>query len=384
MQAASPPFVFDIAHADMIIRSSDGTDFPMYKVDLVRSSPIFETMFALPQPDQGTPGNGLPVIDLTESAAVLQVLLRFSLPRAPPALNDLSTIGPVLEAARKYELAPAGEACLRALERAVPREPLRVYAIACTVGIEPIVRLAARTSLRVPLAQLVDTTIVELESTSGEELRRLIKYRHDCARAAESLACLSPSGYNTSFLPADGSHDMFLCSCTSRRRSGGTGPTFPQWWNAYRQGLRAKLQVCPWEGAVRSQDAMQAFLSSGACQPCSQVSVNQVGHAVAYVSTKISEGVAGIRLEFDMRSGTLQIPARRISRTLSASQTTDAHEQDIADTDIQRVTRGLAAMYRMCRSGGFLLMMTMLRFYLSLLKILVPFFISFLARIARF
>ncbi|EKM51012.1 uncharacterized protein PHACADRAFT_262958, partial [Phanerochaete carnosa HHB-10118-sp] len=90
MQAPPPPFVFDIAHADVILRSSDSKDFPMYKVDLARSSPVFETMFSLPQPDlsdsQSELESGLPIIELSETADVLQVLLRFYLPRPTPVL----------------------------------------------------------------------------------------------------------------------------------------------------------------------------------------------------------------------------------------------------------------------------------------------------------
>ncbi|GJE90671.1 hypothetical protein PsYK624_068150 [Phanerochaete sordida] len=309
MQAAPPPFVFNIAHADIIIRSSDGKDFPMYRVDLARSSPVFETMFSLPQPDSSDPQsaleNGLPVVDLTESADVLQVLLRFYLPRPPPTLNDLAMVVHVLEGARKYELAAAEDASIRMLEAAAEREPLRVYAIACHFGLQPLARRAALACLREPLAQLVDTHVEELQCVSGEEFRRLIKYREDCLRAVAALGCLSPTE-DTHFVTAT-RHNIFTCRCTPGDYVGHTRSMSSSWWNNYRKGLREKLKTCTWEGTVRSQDAMQAFLGSGACQPCCQVALSQVGGAAAYISSEIAKKLAKVELDFEMRSGTLSV-----------------------------------------------------------------------------
>lgn len=304
MQAAPPPFVFDTAHADIIIRSSDGKDFPMYRVDLARSSPVFETMFSLPQPDTSDPQssleNGLPVVDLAESADVLQVLLRFYLPRPPPALNDLAMVVHVLEGGRKYELVAAQDASIRMLEATAEREPLRVYAIACHFGLEPLARRAALACLRMPLAQLVDTHVDELQCVSGEEFRRMVRYRTDCAHAVAGLGCLSPTEY-TSFVSA-ARHNIFICRCTPGDYIGPTRSMSSTWWNNYRKGLREKLNTCTWEGTVRSQDAMQAFLGSGACQPCCQVALSQVGGATAYLASEIAKEITKVRVIPGMHS----------------------------------------------------------------------------------
>lgn len=301
MQAAPPPFVFDIAHADVILRSSDGKNFPMYKVDLARSSPIFESMFSLPQPEDNAQDeleNGLPVVELTETANVLNVLLRFYMPRPTPVLADLAMTVRVLEGARKYEIDSAFSASCKALEKAVDSEPIRVYAIACHYGLEPLARKAALACLRLPLSRLIGVSTEEIECISGEEFRRLIKYREDCRDVVASLKCLAPPDRGvqyTPYVPA-GRHNLWQCYCAPANRDGCRHVTPPKWWDDYRQDLARKLGDCTWEGEVRAQDAMDAFLASGACQACCKVASTQLAGAAAYIVSEISRGISQVRM----------------------------------------------------------------------------------------
>ena len=64
---------FDHSLADVILRSSDKIDFRVFKLFLSLASPVFETMFSLPQPTEGVnPDEGttdkLPVMPLSEDA----------------------------------------------------------------------------------------------------------------------------------------------------------------------------------------------------------------------------------------------------------------------------------------------------------------------------
>ncbi|KAI5992385.1 hypothetical protein F5J12DRAFT_897285 [Pisolithus orientalis] len=49
---ALPPF--DHEKADVILRSSDGADFRVFRLFLSLASPFFETLFDLPQPSEET------------------------------------------------------------------------------------------------------------------------------------------------------------------------------------------------------------------------------------------------------------------------------------------------------------------------------------------
>lgn len=97
----TPPSLFDTAQYEVIIRSSDGQGFHMYKIDLARSSPVFEGMFALPQPStpKGEPTEEVPTIHVSETAEILHILFRFCLPHSTPMLDDLSLTARVLEGA---------------------------------------------------------------------------------------------------------------------------------------------------------------------------------------------------------------------------------------------------------------------------------------------
>ncbi|KAI0630811.1 hypothetical protein C8Q77DRAFT_228751 [Trametes polyzona] len=87
---APPPF--DKPFADLLIRSSDGVDFLVFKWILADASPVFAGMFELAQPSKWEPGYAVrssedstvvhttassspPVIDVEEDSKTLQTLL---------------------------------------------------------------------------------------------------------------------------------------------------------------------------------------------------------------------------------------------------------------------------------------------------------------------
>lgn len=74
------PHDFDNSHtADIILRSSGpkSVEFRAHRVILSIASPVFETMFSLPQP---VADKSLPVCDLSEDANTVEVLLRLIYP----------------------------------------------------------------------------------------------------------------------------------------------------------------------------------------------------------------------------------------------------------------------------------------------------------------
>ncbi|OBZ74519.1 NADPH-dependent diflavin oxidoreductase 1 [Grifola frondosa] len=137
MAPASSPF--DRADVDIILRSSDGIDFRAHKILLAMSSPLFDGMFNI---HGGSSNVGVP------STTML------SLPT--PILEDLGDVSAVMEAAKKYHVDDAIARMSERLLAFVPKEPLRVYAIACYMDLEAEAEVAAKAA--------PDTISLDLES----------------------------------------------------------------------------------------------------------------------------------------------------------------------------------------------------------------------------
>ena len=104
-----PPF--DDADADVILRSSDGVDFRVYKVILSKASLFFKDMFTLPPPSPDSQDDykddykdGAPIITLSEDSASLDLLLRFCYPVEDPTLSTIEDVETVMEIGRKYDI----------------------------------------------------------------------------------------------------------------------------------------------------------------------------------------------------------------------------------------------------------------------------------------
>ncbi|KAI0061000.1 hypothetical protein BV25DRAFT_822122 [Artomyces pyxidatus] len=100
---------FDKATSDFILRSSDGKDFRVFSAILSVASPIFRDMLALPRGPGGTsPGevlrDGLPVVQVTEDAEVLHMMLAFCYTFPLPPFDDLRRLSLLLDVADKYEM----------------------------------------------------------------------------------------------------------------------------------------------------------------------------------------------------------------------------------------------------------------------------------------
>jgi hypothetical protein len=85
--------LFDDPDADIIIRSRDGVRFRTHKLLLSLASPIFRDMFSLPQPDHDKDaGEGLPVVDLTESSATFRLFMSLCYPAVYPPTARIQSL----------------------------------------------------------------------------------------------------------------------------------------------------------------------------------------------------------------------------------------------------------------------------------------------------
>ncbi|KAG5654184.1 hypothetical protein H0H81_006566 [Sphagnurus paluster] len=205
-ETPAPPFnkkPYDTG-GDVILRSSDGEEFHVHRTLLSLASPVFETMFTLPQPE----GNGissdntheLASVALSEGRKALYQLLLWCDPRGVPSY-DLDDIEHVLPSVAKYEMSAVLQ-CIRVYlvqgKEYVEKEPVRVYAIAIRHGFQDLARIAAKETLHVPLDKRQQCPA--LYHISGMALYHLYAYFMACRDIVQTL-----------FIPTQDPYADILC-----------------------------------------------------------------------------------------------------------------------------------------------------------------------------
>jgi len=315
---ASPPF--DHPKADIILRSSDGIDFHVFKLFLTLASPFFETMFELPQPAVGTSGDsndGLPVIIMQEDSGTLDTFLRFCYPSTlaeDPSLESLTDILAILEAARKYSLDLIERKVCQALAnpKLLEVEPLRCFAIARNARLKHETITAARYTLRQPL---IPAWFAEIELITASDLLALLTYHKRCSIAVEPLLANldwvqrhygSSSGCDWLF-PKIGQikQDIYMrslppspeCYCgrciAVEFRLWDSAPVV--WWATYMKETFEMLKDCPSGDNIRveAETTIQKVRSAGCvvCAPRVKENMEEFSNLLAI---KVEEATASV------------------------------------------------------------------------------------------
>ncbi|KIP02224.1 hypothetical protein PHLGIDRAFT_96217 [Phlebiopsis gigantea 11061_1 CR5-6] len=292
------------AYADIVLRSSDNTEYRMAKSMLSQASPFFEQMFTLPQPETaGEPQDDLPVIPLSEPGEVLDVLLRFCVPQPPPKLDDLTVALRILNASKKYDMEWARAVANDAFARCAEKEPLRAYCLACKHDLADGVRSAARHCLRLSLEHIIDSPPSDVEDISGAELLRLLQYRRSCRDAVAtrvlSWAWLSEYYASLGVVPRNKVWAFDCCTqAGSRNDDQGITITSRQWWLDYMLQTVDKLRVSTWEGTVRGEDALAAFIQSGSCARCCAAATSDLVHFTQHMAKEVAAVISETTQKF--------------------------------------------------------------------------------------
>lgn len=115
--------------ADIKFVTADGVEFKVHSVILSEASPLWESMFRLPQPSdaEGETSSDIPSIEVIEDSVTINNLLSMCYPMQRPVLYDLDEVRDTLKAAIKYDVPHVitllKESALSFLRAA----PLRVY-----------------------------------------------------------------------------------------------------------------------------------------------------------------------------------------------------------------------------------------------------------------
>lgn len=309
---ARPPF--DDTDADIIIRSADGVDFHLYKVILAKASPVFQGMLTLPDAQ----GQGKPqVVDTTEDADTLEALLRFCYPVSRPAFQSLDKLGPVLAAAKKYDMSSVLEDLVRSFESLMPSAPpLRAYTLACLLQLPLIARQAAKLLLGDPHCFDAEPMPPEFRVLPCEVMYSFAVYRRRCLKAALSVV----DDWEW-LLSGDHSHQMqysnkgnphlhttwVWLSCAdcgednekelwAGRRSGGATLYPRKWWARYIRGVREVLTERPLPQVIAEGVLRERALSEAAgCETCAPRAPSELAEFTHSLLKRIEKAVNDVR-----------------------------------------------------------------------------------------
>ncbi|KAF7378360.1 BTB domain-containing protein [Mycena sanguinolenta] len=159
------PFVNTPGQTDIILRTSDGVDFYVRLAILSLVSPVFETMFTLPQAENSS--QIYPVIDLTVDS-----------------LDELKEVIEILIS--KYDMQWLVPSVKKHLERYVTSDPITVYAYAYVHGWEDLGRAAAKETLKLPLRTPGENTPEALRLIPADAYHTLLRYHYCCGVAART------------------------------------------------------------------------------------------------------------------------------------------------------------------------------------------------------
>ncbi|KAG8991617.1 hypothetical protein FRB94_012365 [Tulasnella sp. JGI-2019a] len=137
---------------DCILRSSDGVDYKVFKNTLSLVSPVFQSMFDLPQTSNETPrgldSTDLPVISVSESSPTLSAILLITYPCRVFSFENLDPVFDTIKAFDKYDI---DTGCLQLSLRGVlvsdktlSENPLGAYTIAWKLDMKEEAQNASR------------------------------------------------------------------------------------------------------------------------------------------------------------------------------------------------------------------------------------------------
>ncbi|KAH9168000.1 hypothetical protein EDB89DRAFT_1890105, partial [Lactarius sanguifluus] len=227
-------FRFDYPGSDIILRSCDSHNFRVPKLYVVNSSPVLRELLGsvsnTSRVSDGKEQEPLPVVELSESGAILHSLLTFIFPVVPILPSTTEDIMKLLAVVQKYKMDSVlthvrGVISLQDPPFVLPETALHVYYLAQKNELRQEVLRAARSTLRRPMMDL-ENLEDEVDFMPGAHLRELWKYHERVKRnLASSLLEFRRSGV------PDIVRDLNCGTPPS-----GT-PSIPQWLGDYVESL---------------------------------------------------------------------------------------------------------------------------------------------------
>ncbi|RPD73334.1 hypothetical protein L226DRAFT_546611 [Lentinus tigrinus ALCF2SS1-7] len=226
---------------DVVLCSSDGVEFHVFRWILEDSSPIFTDMFQLPTDTTGK----VQTVDLTETSDTLKRLLELHYPLPPqPQFASFEDAKPILVAADKYQLSKVAPALALAALPRIRVNPLRAYAFAVRHNMLELIRLSAKEFLQVSYMAVYSE---ELEDITAGAYLRLLAYRKACAASLEGLIA---SNWYPSTCASCTTHSP---SCSRNKPRGHCYCTLAaSWFTTYWEHVRELLSTTPSHEVIKN------------------------------------------------------------------------------------------------------------------------------------
>ncbi|KAJ7751349.1 hypothetical protein B0H16DRAFT_1887517 [Mycena metata] len=295
VESFTPTFPFvNVPGHDTILRSSDGVDFHVHRIILGLVSPVFETMFQLPQPESSPT---IPVIDVEEKAAVLDRMLRLFYPATRPTFATLDELRETINVVvSKYDMQAVVPTIEQELQKFVGTHPVSVYALAVTYQWKDVARAAAKESLRHAIRTPPAETTPGLDDLSAAAYQRLLRYHYLCGLKGKSTVdglWWVPTGLVWSTCTTCAGHELnwYLAD----------GQPYPvrKWFTDFLAQMGDILLVTPAANILESKSMYDALKKASQCATCRTLVFEQLkDFVVNHWMPKLATLIDAVELQF--------------------------------------------------------------------------------------
>ena len=273
------------------------------------SSPFFDDMFSLPQPQPSDKDivDGLPVVQLSEDAEVVNSLISMLYPIPSVLPNSYDKSLRLLAASQKYDMVGVqSRICAEMQSKIFPTltgpETFRSYAISSSGELPAEIKKLARLTLDFPMT--FEYLCDELPSFEGRALRDLVGFRKRCRD--NLVACFE------SFLRLDRPFDIWT-RCNKDGHSQGytsisisyPSSTKPAWLtqlfqnhlNESREAFSKPL-FDPRNIRGEYSSALQAHINSQSCTSCTKVHTLEGESFCKALEDRLTQALSEVRTSF--------------------------------------------------------------------------------------
>jgi hypothetical protein len=216
---------FTSPEADIVLRSSDGVEYRLFKRILSEGSPFFSTMFTLPE--GAVKEIGPPFLDLSEESRILTPLFQLLYPMHNPPIPSLDEVNELIGTAIKYDMQGPLQTLREWLVSAkyTTSDAFRLFSIAVRHQLTEEIPAILKKTFKLCLLDMPVSD--DHRFITGYEFFKLIKiHQKRCREAQEVIRSARPS---------------FKCPGCSKK----TTTLASTWWNDFEQRACEELQRRP-------------------------------------------------------------------------------------------------------------------------------------------